>query len=450
MKRAISTICTLILVAAMALAQQQEGFKTHTVRWYEDLESISAQYGVPADVISKINKLKNGKVSNRQKILIPLDEKYWNVEIAENGQPAQTAQALENIDSSAFFPSGRRHHNHDNFRLGLVLALDGVSESQRNNALDFYAGVLMGIREMGLQGMDISLDVRKMPQYDMEGLDEIEENDMVIAPFRYNEVETVLRECRKKTIVVSALDHKVASLASTRSMLFQAPSSSAYQFDSAIEAQPGDNFIVIGSESDPETLEEVREMLYRKGIYRYTVCMSQAQGDISGWDGAYQENACNKVILAIAAEAPLNNAIRNMGIMESKGNVISYAPGKAASYASIPVENLHWAHLRVMSPYYADYSDSATLDFIHTYRALFKCEPSQYAFQGHDLAIFLAKSYKKLGDEWEEAIVDEPQMDLLQSSFKLIRHETGGWQNIAVRQLEYKRDYSIELLRTNP
>lgn len=45
--------------------------KIHTVRWYETLKDIAARYNVTESEIISANNLKDGKIKNRQKLIIP-------------------------------------------------------------------------------------------------------------------------------------------------------------------------------------------------------------------------------------------------------------------------------------------------------------------------------------------------------------------------------------------
>ena len=54
-----------------------DGFITHTVRWYEDLDVISEKYGIPVETIMEVNGLTGRKLKNRQKLRIPSDPQAY-------------------------------------------------------------------------------------------------------------------------------------------------------------------------------------------------------------------------------------------------------------------------------------------------------------------------------------------------------------------------------------
>lgn len=422
-----------LLWMALLAYPQQDDFKKHTVKWYEDLRTISAKYGVPVDVLKAINKIEGDGVAVRQVLLIPTNESQWETVVAEEITPEEenrqeeVAAVVEEIESPEV-------------SLGLLLPFGSGSQAQRDNVMDFYSGVLLAARELGEQGIDINLDV-----IDFAGAENIG-SKTVIGPFRSADFEQALDRCPENSFVVSPLDQKTAVLAKDNAQVVQAAASGADQYGNSIGEVKGDNYIIITSRQDKAVFEETADALKQEGL-KYSVCYCDVQGEIENWESAYREEGLNVVILAINSEAALNNAVRNMGIEESRGNILCFAGSKVASYESIPTENLHRAHIHALCSYYIDYSDPDVLDFIHKYRALYNTEPGQFAFQGHDIAYFLIKTRHELGAEWKDKVTELPQMDLLQSSFKLKRLPNGGLVNVAGRKVEYQRDFSVRLIK---
>lgn len=446
MKRALALMVTLMVVCSGAFAQNNS-YRKHIVKWYEDLHSISARYGVPVSVIKQLNNLKEDTLTARQELLIPTSEASWPANMVESQeeQDKQQDNADEQEDNSRNLFPGRNAVTVampvNQISLGVMLPFTSGSAAQRNNVMDFYSGVLMAARELGESGMDIrinAIDYKK----ERAGMD----NDMIIGPFRASDVEQALSEVDSNTIFVSPLDQKASALLENHPNLVQAAASSANQYSEALQYIKGDNYIVITSRSDAQAYQEIKDAMEANGI-SFKTCYCNVSGDIEGWDSAYSENLENVVILAINAEANLNNAIRNMGIANSKGNVQVYTGSKVTSYETIPVENLHRAELHVLCSYHVDYSDPATLEFIHQYRALYNTEPNQYAFQGHDLAYFLLNTYSRYGRGWRNVVPAQMQEDMIQSSFKLKKMENGSLVNVAGRKVEYQKNYKVQLVK---
>lgn len=471
MKRLTSLLIAIAMVSISCFAQN-DAYIHHTVKWFEDLETISAKYGVPSDVISKLNNL-TGPVKSRQILIIPTSEKFWPKgdepapeAVKNEAEPKQQETFIEfqMPDTSKTdvapepdpFRDPRiiyRPKYTNKVSIAVWMPVEKADPAQKNNTLDFYSGVLMAAKKLGEEGINVNLT---MIDYSL-GLSKaigIEQNDFIIGPFKVQQQEEVLESLSAGALVVSPLARKADTLATTHRNLFQAPARTSSFYETAIEweeTERGDsesNWIIVSSEKDKEHQKEAEDILSAAGI-QYKVCMCGVSGEITDFETSYNEQAHNAIILAISSEAQLNNAIRNMGIEATNGreNISVYANSKAISYETIPVENIHKARVHVICPYYTDYNDARTLRFIHTFRALFNCEPSQYAFQGFDLAYFLGRTFSTYGVNWKYLINDEKQMDMLQASFRLQRLDNGGLVNCGMRKVLFETDFNVRLLK---
>ena len=66
--------------------------KIHVVRWYETLKDIAEKYNVSESAIIAANNLKDGKIRNRQKLIIPTEE---YAEVINDDQPEEEDMDLE-------------------------------------------------------------------------------------------------------------------------------------------------------------------------------------------------------------------------------------------------------------------------------------------------------------------------------------------------------------------
>jgi len=507
------TILTAIAVFVMTFSamaqnlQPKEGFTIHTVQWFEDMQNISAKYGVPEDIIIKVNNLKDFKLFTRQQIYIPISEKYWpGAEASEKKEPVVEPEPVvvepepvkepkepvmvepepvmvepepepvmvepepepvvvepepvilpvteefatseyPEVDVDILYPVAEPESKSE-ITFALVLPFSAKHEAERGNCLDFYSGVLMATKRLAEEGISINLNVHDTKD---ENYIQQENNDFILGPIKSDDIANIL--WRVGWIpVVSPLDQKAENLAISHRNLVQAPSPLAAQYEDAVNwacsiaGDKPDNFIIISSPADTMSLRLARTSLDNAGKH-YSICNCSVQGEVSGWDRAFNPGARNIVFLAATGEAILNNALRNMVIESTKGDILTFAVSKIRSYDTIPVENLHLANAHITCPYYVDYKDRDTHNFIRTYRALYKTEPSQYAFQGYDLTYFMAKSYSSLGRGWSGYADTLPKMEMLQATFRLQRTESGSLLNHGMRRLEYTKDYKVESVK---
>jgi hypothetical protein len=154
----------------------------------------------------------------------------------------------------------------------------------------------------------------------------------------------------------------------------------------------------------------------------------------------------NRVVIASESEAFVNDAVRNLNlIVHNKYNVVLYAPAKIRTFETIEVENFHNTSLHASLSYYINYdNDSGVKDFIKKYRAMFRTEPTQFAFQGYDLTRYFIGLITQYPTNWMAYLTEgDGTSETLQSHFDFTRNGYGGYVNGGVRRIEYRKDYSI-------
>ena len=151
----------------------------------------------------------------------------------------------------------------------------------------------------------------------------------------------------------------------------------------------------------------------------------------------------NRVVIASDSEAFVNDVIRNLNLtIHNKFNVVLYAPAKIRTFETIEVENFHNTNLHASLTYYINYDDAAVKTFIMKYRAMFKTEPTQFAFQGYDVTRYFMGLFAKYGEGW---MGDAEDASMLQSSFDLKPSGNGGYINTGIRRIVYGKEYSVEI-----
>ena len=130
-----------------------------------------------------------------------------------------------------------------------------------------------------------------------------------------------------------------------------------------------------------------------------------------------------------------------------KFNVVLYSPSKIKSFETIDVENLHNLKTRISTAYYIDYDNEKVRQFILEYRALYNAEPTQFSFQGYDLAYFFIKMKATYGRNWMKFVGRLDNTPMMQTDLLFRQSEDGGYVNEGVRRIVYGPDYSIKIVR---
>lgn len=434
--------------------------KTHTVKWFEDIEGIAAKYGITVNALMKANNLTDRKVSKRQKLVIPSPEEYPEDAInEETASEEAVTDSLSVADSAAFddrnFFPGLFSKKEVNMSLLMPLKATGTTSSRQN--MDFYSGVLLAIHDMSKEGVSTDLNVYDIADGNIAAVaDRITDSDIVIGPVSSTDLAALFETAPRVKGVVSPLDPKAGELVSGRPAFIQAPTPHHIQYMDLVswmkdDLKHGDRCLVI-TEKGARPTDAVAAMtaaVDSAGIEYQTLSYSILEGRDVNESLAYlmAENATNRVFIASESEAFVNDVVRNLNLMiHKKYDVVLYAPSKIRSFETIEVENFHNASLHVSTGYYIDYENPMVKDFLLHYRALFNTEPTQFAFQGYDLARYFITLCSKYGNRWMERL-DEHTMSLLQNSFNFQKTEDGGYQNNGVRRIIYDDDWKVNRVR---
>ena len=330
--------------------------------------------------------------------------------------------------------------------------------SPSETSMDFYSGVLMAVRELGKDGIDVDLSV-----YDAPGstapvtAQRMNESDICIGPLKTETLERVLSISSEDTYIISPLDHRTASLIPSHRNLIQAPASSAIQFNDLAnwvksENRSGDKILVISEKnaSANSTVQQMNEAVENAGLnvirYSYNILEGRNAANVMG--ELMTKTGTNRVIINSESEAFVNDVVRNLDMLVyRKFNVVLYSPSKIKSFETIDVENLHNLKTRISTAYYIDYDNEKVRQFILEYRALYNAEPTQFSFQGYDLAYFFIKMKATYGRNWMKFVGRLGNTPMMQTDLLFRQSEDGGYVNEGVRRIVYGPDYSIKIVR---
>ena len=428
--------------------------RIHVVKWFEDIDMIAKKYGVSAETIIEANNLKDRKLSKRLKLIIP----YEDIEVSkpEEDTVTEAADSTATADSSAIndhalFPDWLKQNK--DVKMSVILPLKATGNSSNRNNMDFYSGVLLAAHDLGKEGINMEISVFDMADGNIPITDSrIESSDVVIGPIAPGDLAAVLELSDGKSHIVSPLDPRAEQLARTHGNFIHAPTPHAVQYhdiaawikeDSKVE----DRILVITEKGARETenIIMMKSAIDSAGIsyspFSYSIL--EGRNITDPLTGLMTENGANRVFIASESEAFVNDVVRNLNVMiHKKYNVVLYAPSKIRSFETIEVENFHNTSMHVSLGYYIDYDDPRVMDFLLKYRALFNTEPTQFAFQGYDLARYFANLCGRYGRKWDSRL-DQTDMSMLQSTFRFRPSEEGGYVNQGVRRIIYSDDWSV-------
>ena len=337
--------------------------------------------------------------------------------------------------------------------MALVLPFNSIGSASETN-MDFYAGVLLALRDLEAEGVKGTLNVYDLQAGVPSGL-ELEKNDFILGPVSTNDLTSVLEKTGGKVPVVSPLDQRAASLASSFRGFIQAPSALNNPYTElaawiAADTTRGDKVILLSEKTSGTNAAAtgIRNALIDQGISFEYLSLTQAEGrSPSHLSAMMGKTGTSRVIVASEREAFVVDAIRNISNLRGQGyNAVMYALSKVRTFDTVDGMLMHQDNLHIVSAYYIDYDDPKVKAFASAFRALYKAEPSQFAFQGYDTARYFATMVAKYGNQWTKALLREEGRGL-HTDFHFEQTAYGAYRNTAIRRIVYNKDFTTELAR---
>jgi LysM repeat protein/ABC-type branched-subunit amino acid transport system substrate-binding protein len=479
-----------------------DGYIQHTVKWFEDIYDVAGEYNVTAQEIMAANGLKSSRISKRQTLRIPVTDKarenlkkeFPNLASlpvnppakaeTPKTEPAAPAKPVvsqpepvvvpEKPVTRVTEPEEKKAVEEENVEapsvlldwlsgmsgkgtaeLALILPFNASGRASESN-MDFYSGVLMALRTLEKEGVKTTLNVYDL-QAGIPSSFDLGKNDFILGPITTNDLTTILGVTGGRIPVVSPLDQKAGDLASTHDGFIQAPSSTASQYTELVawadeERARGDQVILVTEKSSNGSTAPavgLREALLAAGTSFEGVTLTQGESRSlsSALTSRLVKGGVNRIILASENETFVSNLVGNLGILLGRGyKIVVYAPSRVRTFDSIDVSLYHQCSLHICSPYFADYDAENVKSFIRTYRALYRTEPSQFAFQGYDLAHYFATLVAKYGNRWTRALEQVPGSGI-HTDFRFEPVRKASYRNTGIRRIIYDPDYSTILAR---
>ena len=431
--------------------------KTHTVRWFEDLDTIAEKYGVTVEALMEINGLTGRKLTKRQKLIIPTEEEAAQAQADDNAledeETLLDASDTTAVTDTLMLPEMPSKKIVD---LSLMLPFNASSaKGSSSNNIDFYSGVLLAIYEMSQNGVSTSLDTYDIADGKIKtDLDSLKNENVVIGPVSTGDLTRLFNTAPEDKMVVSPLDQRAEKLVYEHSNMIQAPTPYSVIYTDLMawmkeDLQEGDRAIVV-TEKGARATEAVQAMMAAvdssKIEYKalsYSILEGRDVPESLAWLMTEDETASNRVFIASESEAFVNDVVRNLNVMiHKKYKVVLYAPGRIRNFETIEVDNFHNSNLHVSLGYYIDYDDAKVKEFLLKYRALYNSEPTQFSFQGYDLAKYFIGLCSKYGENWTQKL-ESSDSKMLQSVFRFRKTQTGGYINTGVHRLVYGEGYQI-------
>ena len=427
--------------------------RIHIAKWHEDLDVISEMYGVSVEDIMAANNLTGRKLVKRQKLIIPFP-----------GEPVQEPEQTpvpESETTLAQIPENETQEDtlretfspKQEVNATLILPLTGNDGAPNRNNIDFYCGTLLAVYDLGNAGIDCKFNVYDTMDSDAQiRMETVSGSDMIIGPVSAADLTRMFSIAPNAQMIISPLDQRAERLVNEHPNMIQIPTPYSAQYKDLVnwmeqEYRDDDKVIMISEKAARQNnlTGPIKEVLDSSALAYQTFSYSILEGrDVTTpLSGLMTQEGTNRVIIASESEAFVNDVVRNLNLLIRENiDVVLYSPSKIRSFDTIEVENLHNLSTHVSLTYYIDYNDPEVMDFLLKYRAFFGTEPTQFSYQGYDIAKFCIGMCSAYGDDWKQ-MLQSTEKRMLQSTFAIKKEPFKGYVNNGVRRIVYDKGYSV-------
>ncbi|MDR2911517.1 MAG: LysM peptidoglycan-binding domain-containing protein [Bacteroidales bacterium] len=325
--------------------------------------------------------------------------------------------------------------------------------------LQFYEGVLLAVDSMQKQGMKIRLnvyDTQENPAVAKEFLSsgEFLNTDLIIGPvFQQEQKDISAFSAMNRIFMISPL------MAQTDEVLanpyfYQINPDRDYLLRETAEMVVRDfsncNFIVFktgNSYNTPETrmADLIREKFNGlSGGYnaRFRVYDFKTNG-IAGLTAMLSPDRENVIFIPSSDEGELSIGLSNLNNLADKYQITLIGTNQYPRYESIQLEYFHNLKLTYIAPYWTDYENTQTVNYIEKFKRYFYTEPNNFGRQGYDVAFYFLNALKNYGRDFRNYL-PELKVDLIQGNYRFEKvSQLGGYVNRGVSVITYTRDYDV-------
>ncbi len=164
----------------------------------------------------------------------------------------------------------------------------------------------------------------------------------------------------------------------------------------------------------------------------------------------YKLGAQNHVVIASENEFLVNNTIRYLADSSQFLNIQAWTNRKILEFNAINLAQWQAINLNIVSPFYIDFSDTLVKSFLEQYRERYFTEPSEFAINGFEQAVYFITAYNELHGEMEKIVELKPR-SVLNNYFEIKKKgELFSQQNVGLNQLYIEENTIKRKLQNAP
>ena len=382
------------------------------------------------------------------------------IKIPIKGPDNQSNAEKQTADDGSVAAPKISYSNQDKtFQIGVFLPFcqnlnDSAKIVQRTASfLEFYSGVLLATEKITEAGMKAKLYTYDTYQ-DSKVVDKLVKKpeflslDLIIGPVYPENQKTVAELSAKNRIPMISPLSSDSRFVSTTPGYYQINPGKKLRLtgtaDYIADKFAGQNIVVLnhGANYGDEKLiiDRLHQKLGTGKLRQYNVW----DGGTTGLETLLKTGVENIFVLTEGNEANVSVAMTRLNTISKSNKITVIGLQEYTKMQSIDVEHLHNIRLHYLAPYFIDYGNPKVNSFIEKYRAAYNSEPTQYSFQGYDIALHFMASLAMSGKSFPDLNVS-PGVDLLQADYNFQKpSELGGYMNRTLYIIEYTDNYEVK------
>jgi len=456
------TILIIPKVSSIPEAQKKQkeipNFSEYRIISGDNYYQLEKRFGTSQSELEQLNPaLKDGFKSGLV-IRIPTKESATINTEKNNDIPVNTEKQISKEPSVGAI-KGSFSNSDKTFNIGVFLPFcqnlnDSAKIAQRTSSfLEFYSGILLATQKITEAGMKVKLYTYDTYQ-DSKVVERLVKKpeflsfDLIIGPIYPENQKTVAELSAKNHIpMISPLSPDSRFVSTTPGYYEINPGKKIRLIGTAdyiAEKFGGQNIVILnhGANSGDEKLivDRMHQKLGTGKIRQYNVW----DGGTEGLETLLKSDVENIFVLTEGNEANVSVAMTRLNTISKSNKITVVGLQEYTKMQSIDIEYLHNTRLHYLAPYFIDYGNSKVNDFIEKYRAAYNSEPTQYSFQGYDIALHFMASLAMSGKNFPEAN-RSPGVDLLQADYNFQKTtDLGGYMNRTLYIIEYTDNFEVK------
>lgn len=319
-------------------------------------------------------------------------------------------------------------------------------------AVEFYEGALLAVDSMRKRGMRIKLYVYDIGEADSLAVEktlakpEFENMDLILGPLDPGPFNRVAEFGQRKNIAV------VSPLSPANRVLFKHPQASKVvpaiatqmeQLASYLGKKDYQHIILInsGSAKEQHAVSVFQNSMngFRRTDGKDSIRTSSGSAAIQS---LLRKDQTNVLVVPSNSQAFVTSLLLTLNGLADQYDIVVYGLSSWMNYDNLDAEYMQRLKLHFIAPYFIDYDQTATKQFLLKYRTTFKGDASPYAFAGYDVAYYFLDALHQYGTYFyrkQNTLLGNG----LQQKFEFYRPEgESGYENRGVRIVRIE-DYKL-------